>query len=46
MGNFQQEVWNLINQFKVFNMKPIPRTYNASTDMFKQNVRVEDHFDL
>ena len=36
----------MINKFKVFNMKSIPRTCNASTDMFKHNIRVEDHSDL
>lgn len=46
MGNFQQEVWSLINEFKVFNMKSIPCTYNTSTDMFKHKVRLEDHSDL
>ena len=46
MGNFQQEVWSLINKFKLFNMKFIPRTCNTSTDMFKHNVRLEDHSDL
>ena len=46
MGNFQQEVWNFINQFKVFNMKSIPCTCNTSTDMFKHNARLEDHSDL
>ena len=46
MGNFQLEVWSLINEFKVFKMRSIPCTCNASTNMFKQNVRVEDHFDL
>jgi hypothetical protein len=46
MRNFQQEVWSLINQFKLFNMKSIPRTCNNSTDMFKHNVRLEDHSNL
>ena len=46
MGNFEQEVWSLINKFKVFNMKSIPHTCNASTDMFKHNVRLEDHSSL
>ena len=46
MGNFQQEVWNVINKFKVFNMKSIPHTCNTSTDMFKQNVRLEDYSNL
>ena len=27
-------------------MKSIPHTYNASTDMFKHNGRLEDHSDL
>ena len=27
-------------------MKSTPRTCNTSTDMFKHNVRLEDHFDL
>jgi hypothetical protein len=36
----------LINKFEVFNMKSIPHTCNASTDMFKHNVRLEDHFYL
>ena len=27
-------------------MKSIPHTCNASTDMFKDNVRLEDHSDL
>ena len=27
-------------------MKSIPRTCNASTDMFKHNVRLEDHSHL
>ena len=27
-------------------MKSIPRTCNNSTDMFKHNVRLEDHSDL
>jgi hypothetical protein len=46
MGNFQQEVWNLISHFKVFKMKSIPHTFNTSTDMFKHIVRLENHFDL
>ena len=46
MGNFQQEVWNLISQFKVFKMKSIPHTFNTSTDMCKHTVRLEDHSDL
>ena len=46
MGNFQQEVWSLINEFKEFNIKSIPRTCNTSTDMFKHNFRLEDHSDL
>ena len=46
MGNFQQEVWSLINKFEVFNMKSIPHTCNASADMFKHNVRLEYHSDL
>ena len=46
MGNFQQEVWNLINHFKVFNMKSIPRTCDISTNMFKHKVRLEDHSNL
>ena len=46
MENFQQEVWNLINQFEVFNIKSIPHTFNTSTDMFKHNVRLEEHFEL
>ena len=43
MENFQQEVWSLINEFEVFKMKSIPRTCNASTHMFKHNVRLEYH---
>jgi hypothetical protein len=27
-------------------MKSIPHICNYSTDMFKQNVRLEEHFDL
>ena len=46
MGHFQQEVWSLINELKVFNMKSIPRTCNASADMYKHNARPEDHSDL
>ena len=46
MGNFQQEVWNLISHFKVFKMKSIPHTFNTSTDMFKHIVRLENHSDL
>ena len=46
MGNFQQEVWSLINKFKVFNKKSIPHTCNASKDMFKHNLRIEDHSDI
>ena len=46
MGNFQQEVWSLINQFKVFKMKSIPHTFNTSTNRFKHTVRLEDHSDL
>jgi hypothetical protein len=46
MGNFQQEVWNLISHFKVFKLKSIPHTFNTSTDMFKHIVRLENHFDL
>ena len=46
MGNFQQEVWSLINQFEVFNIKSIPHTFNTSTDMFKHIVRLENHSDL
>lgn len=46
MGNFQQEVWSLINQFEVFNIKSIPHTFNTSTNMFKHNVRLEEHFNL
>ena len=46
MRNLQYEVWHLINQFKVFNMKYIPRTCNTSTDMFKHSVKLEDHSDL
>ena len=45
MGNFE-EVWSLINEFKVFNMKFIPCICNASIDMFKHNVRLEYHSDL
>ena len=36
----------MINKFKVFNMKSIPHTCNASPDMFKHNVRLEDLSDL
>jgi hypothetical protein len=46
MGNFQQEVWSFITEFKVFNMKSIPHTCDISPDMFKHNVRLEDHSDL
>jgi ribonuclease HI len=46
MGNFQQEVWNLIIQFKVFKIKSIPHTFNTSIDMFKHIVKLENHFDL
>ena len=46
MGNFQQEVWSLINQFKMFKMKSIPHTFNTSIDRFKHIVSLEDHFDL
>jgi hypothetical protein len=46
MGNFQEEVWSLINEFKVFNMKSIPCTCDIITDMFKHNVRLEYHSDL
>ena len=46
MGNFQQEVWNLISQFKVFKVKSIPHTFYTSTDMFKHTVGLENHFDL
>lgn len=46
MGNFQQEVWNLISHFKVFKMKSIPHTFNTSTDMFKHIVKLENHSDL
>jgi len=46
MGNFQQEVWNLISHFEVFKMKSIPHTFNNSTDMFKHIIRLENHFDL
>jgi hypothetical protein len=46
MGNFQQEVWNLISHFKVFKMKSIPHTFNTSTDMFKHVVRLENHSEL
>ena len=46
VGNFLQEVWSLINQFKVFKMKSIPYTFNTSTDMFKHTVKLEDHSDL
>ena len=46
MGNFQQEVCNLISHFKVFKMKSIPHTLNTSTDMFKDTVRLENHSDL
>jgi ribonuclease HI len=43
MGNFQQEVCNLISHFEVFKMKSIPHTFNNSTDMFKHMVRLENH---
>jgi hypothetical protein len=46
MGNFQQEVWNLISHFKVFKNKSIPHTFNTSTGMFKHIVRLENHSDL
>ena len=46
MGNFQQEVWILINKFKMFKMKSIPHTFNTSTNMFKHTVRLENHSDL
>jgi hypothetical protein len=46
MGNFQQEVWNLISHFKVFKLKSIPHTFNTSTDMFKLIVRLENHSNL
>ena len=36
----------MINKFEVFNMKSIPRTCNASIDMFKHMVRLEHHSDL
>ena len=41
MGNFQQEVWNLISHFKVFKMKSILHTFNTSTDMFKHTIRLD-----
>ena len=43
MENYQQEVWNLIDKFETFNLKSIPHTCNASIDMLKHNVRLEDH---
>jgi hypothetical protein len=46
MGNYQQEVWNLIDKFEASNLKSIPHTCNASTNMLKHNVRLEDHSDL
>ena len=46
MGNFHQEVWSSINEFKVFKMKSIPHTLNTSIDMFKHTVRIQDHSDL
>ena len=46
MGNFQQEVCNLITHFEVFKIKSIPHTFNTSIDMFKHTIRLEDHFDL
>ena len=46
MGNFHQEVWSLINKFKVFKMKSIPHTFNTSTDMFKHIVSLEYHSNL
>ena len=46
MGNFPQEVWNLISHFKVFKMKSIPHTFNTSADMFKHILRQENHSDL
>ena len=46
MGNFQQEVWRLINQFEVFNIKSISHTFNTSTTIFKHNVRLEEHSNL
>ena len=46
MGNFQQEVWNLISHFEVFKMKSIPHTFNTSANMFKHIVRLEKHSDL
>ena len=46
MVNFQQEVWSLINKFKVFNIKSIPHTFNTSIDMFKHNVRLVEHSNL
>jgi hypothetical protein len=46
MGNFQHEVRSLIKEFKVFNIKSIPRTCDISTDMFKHNVSIEHHSDL
>jgi hypothetical protein len=46
MGNFQQEVWNLISPFKMFKINSIPHTFNTSTDMFKHTVRLENHSDL
>ena len=45
-GTYQQEVWNLIDKFKAFNLKSIPHTCNASTNMFKHDVRMEDHSNL
>ena len=36
----------LINKFKAFNIKSILHTCNASTNMFKHNVRLEEHSNL
>jgi hypothetical protein len=36
----------LIDKFEGFNLESIPCTCNASTDMLKHNVRMEDHSEL
>ena len=47
LKNYQREVWELINKFKAFNIKSIPRSMNSEVDMLANatpNLCLSDDF--